>query len=73
MSVGEMPLDYKLMKPHDMVVQGVDFWAINTDVQALQKSRAEHRIQIGEALTRGLDESPDLSLWGFYNHVVCEG
>lgn len=35
-------------------IQGVDFWAINTDVQALQKSQAEHRIQIGEALTRGL-------------------
>ncbi|KAG0600479.1 hypothetical protein M758_11G037600 [Ceratodon purpureus] len=35
-------------------IQGVDFWAINTDVQALQKSKAEHRVQIGEALTRGL-------------------
>lgn len=35
-------------------MQGVDFWAINTDVQALQKSKAEHRVQIGEALTRGL-------------------
>ncbi|XP_024403459.1 cell division protein FtsZ homolog 1, chloroplastic [Physcomitrium patens] len=35
-------------------IQGVDFWAINTDVQALQKSQAQHRVQIGEALTRGL-------------------
>ena len=39
------------------VLQGVDFWAINTDVQALQKSQAEHRVQIGESLTRGLGES----------------
>ena len=44
----------------DMILQGVDFWAINTDVQALQKSKAEHRVQIGEALTRGLGESPEL-------------
>ena len=34
--------------------QGVDFYAINTDAQALLQSVAEHPIQIGELLTRGL-------------------
>ncbi|XP_078441210.1 cell division protein FtsZ homolog 1, chloroplastic-like [Wolffia australiana] len=35
-------------------LQGVDFYAINTDAQALLQSSATHRIQIGEQLTRGL-------------------
>ncbi|XP_073302067.1 cell division protein FtsZ homolog 1, chloroplastic-like [Primulina huaijiensis] len=35
-------------------LQGVDFYAINTDVQALLQSAAETPIQIGELLTRGL-------------------
>eukprot|EP00897_Mesotaenium_endlicherianum_P003370 jgi/Mesen1/3060/ME000018S02379 len=35
-------------------LQGVDFWAINTDSQALINSVAENRLQIGENLTRGL-------------------
>ncbi|WP_202077003.1 cell division protein FtsZ [Caldalkalibacillus salinus] len=35
-------------------VQGVDFIAVNTDAQALHLSKAEHRLQIGEKLTRGL-------------------
>ncbi|KAK3014520.1 hypothetical protein RJ639_010070 [Escallonia herrerae] len=34
--------------------QGVDFFAINTDAQALLQSAAENPIQIGELLTRGL-------------------
>jgi len=33
---------------------GVDFIAINTDVQALESSKASHKIQIGKSLTRGL-------------------
>ena len=33
---------------------GVDFIAINTDLQDLHKSRASFRIQIGEKLTQGL-------------------
>ncbi|KAL0328533.1 UNVERIFIED_CONTAM: Cell division protein FtsZ1, chloroplastic [Sesamum calycinum] len=33
---------------------GVDFYAINTDAQALLQSAAENPIQIGELLTRGL-------------------
>ncbi|XP_055800900.1 cell division protein FtsZ homolog 1, chloroplastic-like [Solanum dulcamara] len=35
-------------------LQGVDFYAINTDTQALTQSTAENPIQIGELLTRGL-------------------
>ena len=35
-------------------LQGVDFVAVNTDRQALNVSRAETRIQIGEKLTKGL-------------------
>ncbi|BBH02066.1 homolog of bacterial cytokinesis Z-ring protein FTSZ 1-1 [Prunus dulcis] len=33
---------------------GVDFYAINTDAQALLQSAAEYPLQIGELLTRGL-------------------
>ncbi|XP_020250888.1 cell division protein FtsZ homolog 1, chloroplastic-like, partial [Asparagus officinalis] len=35
-------------------LQGVDFYAINTDAQALLNSEAENPLQIGELLTRGL-------------------
>ncbi|KOM46572.1 hypothetical protein LR48_Vigan07g027600 [Vigna angularis] len=35
-------------------LQGVDFYAINTDAQALLNSTAENAIKIGEVLTRGL-------------------
>ncbi|MCT4596330.1 MAG: cell division protein FtsZ [Vallitalea sp.] len=35
-------------------LNGVDFIAVNTDVQALQCSKASVKIQIGEKLTRGL-------------------
>lgn len=35
-------------------LQGVEFIAVNTDKQALHTSQAEHKIQIGEKLTRGL-------------------
>ncbi|KAL3701544.1 hypothetical protein R1sor_019566 [Riccia sorocarpa] len=35
-------------------LQGVEFWAINTDAQALLQSAATQRVQIGETLTRGL-------------------
>lgn len=36
------------------VFQSVDFYAINTDSQALLQSSAENPLQIGELLTRGL-------------------
>lgn len=35
-------------------LQGVEFIAVNTDAQALLKSKAPKRMQIGEKLTRGL-------------------
>lgn len=35
-------------------VAGVEFWAINTDAQALAQSAAPQRLQIGQKLTRGL-------------------
>ncbi len=38
----------------DANLQGINFIAINTDKQALNKSKAETRIQIGEKLTKGL-------------------
>lgn len=33
---------------------GVDFWAMNTDVQVLATSSADHILQLGENLTKGL-------------------
>lgn len=38
----------------DSGLKGVEFIAINTDKQALYTSKAEHKIQIGEKLTKGL-------------------
>jgi len=35
-------------------VAGVEFWAINTDSQALIQAAASQRLQIGQKLTRGL-------------------
>ena len=35
-------------------LSGVEFWVMNTDLQALNISLAEHRLQIGEKLTKGL-------------------
>ncbi|HEX6594847.1 MAG TPA: cell division protein FtsZ [Bacillota bacterium] len=35
-------------------VEGVEFIAVNTDAQALELSKAELKLQIGEKLTRGL-------------------
>jgi len=35
-------------------LEGVDFIAVNTDVQALEMSRASERVQIGSNITRGL-------------------
>ncbi len=35
-------------------VRGVEFWAINTDNQALEVSLAENKLQIGGKLTKGL-------------------
>src|SRR6478672_10258160 len=35
-------------------VNGVEFWSINTDAQALAQSAAPKRLQVGQKLTRGL-------------------
>src|SRR5580704_1955608 len=35
-------------------LNGVEFWACNTDAQALDLSAAQNRLQIGGKLTRGL-------------------
>jgi len=34
-------------------VQGIEFIAVNTDNQVLQRSKASNRVQIGEKITRG--------------------
>ena len=40
-------------------LQGVDFYAANTDAQALVSSKAEHKIHLGEEITRGLGAGAD--------------
>src|SRR5512135_893433 len=35
-------------------VQGVEFIAINTDAQALKRSKARNQLQIGASVTKGL-------------------
>jgi cell division protein FtsZ len=39
--------------------RGVDFFAINTDLQVLRASQAYEKVQIGEELTRGLGSGGD--------------
>ena len=43
-------------------IEGVTFWAINTDVQALSKSKATQKLNIGRKLTRGLGAGGDPSV-----------
>ncbi|PID58152.1 MAG: cell division protein FtsZ [Ignavibacteriae bacterium] len=40
-------------------LQGVEYVAVNTDAQVLQMSRADHKIQIGTNVTRGLGAGAD--------------
>lgn len=40
-------------------LKGVEFWAINTDLQALSASLADHKLQIGSKLTKGLGSGAD--------------
>jgi len=35
-------------------MQGIEFWAVNTDVQALAHHSCSNRMQIGSEVTRGL-------------------
>ncbi|MBN1398221.1 MAG: cell division protein FtsZ [Bacteroidetes bacterium] len=46
----------------DKGLNGVDFVVINTDSQALERSQAPHKIQIGKNLTRGLGCGADPSV-----------
>ena len=43
----------------DEGVRGVEFIVVNTDLQALNASRAEHKIQIGENISTGLGAGAD--------------
>ena len=43
----------------DKGLMGVDFLAINTDLQALERNKASIKIQIGKNLTRGLGAGSD--------------
>ena len=43
----------------DKGLQGVDFFAINCDMQALDRNKAPNKIQIGKNLTRGLGAGAD--------------
>ena len=43
----------------ESAVQGIEFIAINTDNQALDRSKASQRVQVGEKLTRGLGAGAD--------------
>ena len=40
-------------------VAGVEFIAVNTDAQSLQQSDADHTVQIGADLTKGLGSGSD--------------
>ena len=40
-------------------LRGVDFFAVNTDLQALERNEAQNKIQIGKNLTRGLGAGSD--------------
>ncbi len=48
----------------DKGIDGVEFIAVNTDAQALDKNKAEVKIQIGKSLTKGLGTGMD-SVLGF--------
>ena len=48
--------------------QGVEFWAVNTDAQALENSLAMNKVQLGGALTRGLGTLRSLAL---ANTIPC--
>lgn len=46
----------------DKGIEGVEFIAINTDLQALNKNNAEIKIQIGKSVTKGLGAGMDEKL-----------
>jgi cell division protein FtsZ len=46
----------------DKGLAGVDFFAVNCDLQALERNKAQNKIQIGKNLTRGLGAGADPSI-----------
>jgi cell division protein FtsZ len=46
----------------DKRLAGVDFFAVNCDLQALERNKAPNKIQIGKNLTRGLGAGADPSI-----------
>ena len=46
----------------DKRLQGVDFFAVNCDMQALDRNKAPNKIQIGKNLSRGLGAGADPSI-----------
>ncbi len=52
-------------------VQGVEFVAANTDLQVINSSRAEHKIQMGAKLTKGLGAGSDPQV-GEKSAVECK-
>jgi cell division protein FtsZ len=46
----------------DKKLQGVDFFAVNCDMQSLERNKAANKIQIGKNLTRGLGAGADPSI-----------
>jgi len=61
-------------------IEGVSFWAINTDAQALAKSLAPNRLNIGRQVTRGLGAGgiPDIGEKSALENVneikhICSG
>jgi cell division protein FtsZ len=46
----------------DKKLQGVDFFAVNCDMQSLERNKASSKIQIGKNLTRGLGAGADPSI-----------
>lgn len=55
---GGNAVDYMI----DKGIEGVEYFAINTDAQVLEKCKANHKIQIGKNLTKGLGAGADPSI-----------
>lgn len=53
-------------------MQGVEFWALNTDAQALAQHAALNKVQIGTELTRGLGCGGNPSLGQKVNAMQIE-
>lgn len=55
---GGNAVDYMI----DKGIEGVEYFAINTDAQVLEKGKVHHKIQIGKNLTKGLGAGADPSI-----------